>query len=156
MFRPIRRHWRRLLSVRARATLLLVTWGASVVLTVVHDDDGIASPARRASPKSSTTQERSVAAVGIVPSGSTLSAPCGGADDCRNPSHHHRPLSHHDVTQCPFCAMALERPVELPLFVFVPPTTIRFVGSPKPLPLSSSQRFVFALARGPPQVGVPV
>ena len=156
MFRPIRRHWRRLLSVRARATLLLVTWVASVVLTIVHDDDGIASPARRASPKSCPTQERSVAAVRLVPGEPTLSAPCGGADGCRNPSHHHRPLAHHDVTQCPFCAMLLERPAELPLFVFVPTPTIRFVGSPRPLPLTSSQRFVFALARGPPRVGVPV
>jgi hypothetical protein len=156
VFRPIGRHWRRLLSVRARATLLLVTWVVSVVLTVVHDDDGTASPTRHASPNPCATQERSVAPARIATSGPTLTPLCGGADDCRDPSHHHRPLARHDVTQCPFCAMLLERPAELPLFVFVPTPTVRFVGAIAPLPLSSSQRFVVALARGPPPGVVPV
>jgi hypothetical protein len=141
--------------VRARATLLLVTWVASVVLTVVHDDDGVASQERSAASTSSAAQ-RSAAAVRDAAHGPNLVARCGGAGGCHDPNHHHRPLAHHDVTQCPYCAMLLERPAELPLFVFETPAAVRFVGDEAPALLSSSQRGAFALARGPPPAGVPV
>lgn len=163
MFRPIRRSWRRLLTARARAALLLVTWAASVVLTTIHDDDGVAKRSRsttsvptatQAAAKSESCADR--VAPKVVTHGPSLTALCGGAGDCHDPTHHHRPLAHHDVTQCPFCAMLLERPAELPLFSFQPPATVRLVVAVARLSLSSSERHVFALARGPPSAAAPV
>lgn len=161
MFRPIRRSWRRLLTARARAALLLVTWAASVVLTTIHDDGGgkpqSRAPASTAMQRAAHHQARGARVdPRLANHESALTAPCGGAGDCHDPNHHHRPLAHHDVAQCPFCAMLLERPAELPLFVFEPPTTVRFVVAGARLPLSPSERHVFALARGPPPAAAPV
>ena len=141
MIRQIQRAWHCRRTGRARAALLLIVWVASVVLTITHDDGGAAAGAARG--------RRGNA-------GPTLAASCGADGSCHDPTHHHAPLGHHDVTQCPYCALFLERPAGLPGFSFAPPTTVRFVVAEPVLRLSCSQRCACALARGLPAVRPPV
>jgi hypothetical protein len=126
---------------RGQSFFLLLAWFASLLLPAFHFE-------AEAELGSGHDCSGLFAKEASTPS---LAASCPDGDDCTNPWHHHHSDAQHDASQCPICSSLLERIAETPVVFDVAPTRVALVAPRAARLPPLAERFVIALARGPPQ-----
>jgi hypothetical protein len=136
------------LTLRMQAASLLFAWFASLLLPAFHFDVEAASDEGHAH---GAAGEQLCSGI-FEPLGpdTSLTAACRDDGGCQIPWHHHHPTSHHDASQCPVCSSLLERISETPIFFDAAPTQVAFAARLAVRLPPVAERFVIALARGPP------
>jgi hypothetical protein len=137
-------------ELRPRLCLLLVAWALTLLAPALHVDEIDADTVQSGHGGHSASECPGFSSNHRAPHGAELVAGCN-ASDCRDPTHHHHSLYHHDATRCPACASIAERVSDLASF-YLEMDLLAAVAAVEPARLpDSSQRHLIALARGPPR-----
>ncbi len=142
---------------RLPTLVLLIAWLVSLAAPAFHDhsdEGGQAGAGEQTGPGGHAGHADGVACshrFRSLPAGDRWTSECPDGEQCQDPwHHHHTPFKAHDTTSCRVCSSLLERPGELPTFICFAPCAVEFIVAREPVLPSIQQRFVIALARGPP------